>query len=130
MLSGLLLPAVDKVGAAYWRSTAEARCAVVGIACERFRQQNKRWPGTLAELVPALLPAVPLDPYDGQPLRFEKMDYGVVVYSVGKKPPNQFAQPGAQPAAPRGLPEGVEFGFRLWNPDQRRQPAAPDTEEP
>ena len=41
---------------ASWRSTAEVRCAVVGIACERFRQQHKRWPGTLAELVPAFIP--------------------------------------------------------------------------
>ena len=59
----LILPAVEKVATATLRSTAEARCAVVGIACERFRQQHKHWPESLAELVPAFISAVPLDPY-------------------------------------------------------------------
>jgi hypothetical protein len=40
-------------------------------------------PDTLAELVPAYLTAVPLDPYDGQPVRYKKLPVGYVVYSVG-----------------------------------------------
>jgi hypothetical protein len=127
VLSGLLMPAVDKVAHAHWRTTALARCAVVGIACERFRQQHKRWPESLDELVLAFLPAVPLDPYDGRPLRYAKSETGVVVYSVGKRPPNQF---GGQATIPVGLPEGIEFGFRLWNPDERRLPPLPDPDPP
>ena len=122
LLSGLFLPAADKVAHASWRSTAEARCAVAGIACERFRLQHMRWPETLAELAPAFLPEVPLDPYDGQPLRYAKSETGVVVYSVGKRPPPQFEVKSAAPA-PSGLPAGIDFGFRLWNPDQRGLPA-------
>ena len=32
---------------------------------------------------PAYLPAVPLDPWDGKPLRYKKLDKGYVIYSVG-----------------------------------------------
>lgn len=131
IISGLFLPAAEKVAHAYWRSVAELRCAVAGIACERFRQKHGRWPNELAELVPAFLPAVPLDPYSGQPLQHAKLEEGVVVYSVGKKPPpglNIIAPAPVQAAAPvtTGLPEGIDIGFRLYNPDRRRQPAPPD----
>lgn len=126
LLSSLLLPAVDRVAHAHWRSTAIGRCAVVGVACERFRLKHGRWPEALDELVPAFLPAVPLDPYDGQPLRYAKWPDGVAVYSVGKRPQQSrgFEVP-ADPVKP-GLPEGVEFGFRLWNADKRRHPPPPD----
>jgi hypothetical protein len=126
LLSRLLLPAVEKVAHAHWRTTALARCAAVGVASERFRQKHGRWPEALDELVPAFLPAVPLDPYDGQPLRYGKWADGVAVYSVGKKPKQShgFEVP-AEPGKP-GLPEGVEFGFRLWNPEKRRLPPLPD----
>jgi hypothetical protein len=129
VLVHLLLPAVEKVAHAHWRTTALARCAAVGIACERFRQEHKRWPTALNELVPAFLPAVPLDPYDGLPLRYTKWEDGVVVYSVGKRGQNRFdrlvaADPVVQTKP--GLPEGIEYGFRLWNPDKRRLPPLPD----
>ncbi len=127
LVSGLLLTAVDKVAHAHWRTTAEARCAVVGIACERFRQQHKRWPDTLLELVPAFLPAVPLDPYNAEPLRYRKLDDGVVIHSIGVVPSSAV---GTKAAPPAWLPDGIEIGFRLWNPDQRRLPPPPDAEEP
>lgn len=126
-LAPLFLPAAGKVAGAWHRSMAEARCAVVGIACERFRQQHKRWPDTLLELGPAFLPAVPLDPYSAEPLRYRKLDDGVVIHSIGVVPPPTY---GLKPTPHLGLPDGIEIGFRLWNPDQRRQPSPPDAEEP
>lgn len=127
ILSSLLLPAVNKVAHAHWRTTAEERCAVAGIACERFRQKQDRWPNDLAELAPAFLAAVPLDPYDGQPLRYQKLDDGVLVHSVGTIPQSSFV---GKKLAHFGLPDGIEIGFRLWNPDQRRLPPRPDVPEP
>ena len=79
LLSGLLLPAVDRVAHAHWRTTAEARCAAAGIACERFRKEKGRWPDDLAELAPAFVSAAPLDPYTGEPLKYRKVDDGVVI---------------------------------------------------
>lgn len=130
LLSGALLPAVDKVAEAHWRSAAEARCAVVGLACERFRQKHGRWPTELAELVPAFLPALPTDPYGGGPLVYAKTTEGVVVHSIGNRTSPLLGLQAAVPAPRPGLPEGVAFGFVLWNPDQRRlPPPAPMTSE-
>ncbi len=54
------------------------------IAIERYRLANQgRLPETLADLAPAFLPAVPMDPFDGQPLRFKKLAPGYEVYSIG-----------------------------------------------
>jgi hypothetical protein len=131
ILSHLLLENLTRVAEIHWRSTVTARCAVVGIACERFRQQHRRWPESPNELVPALLPAVPLDPFDGAPLRYTKSEEGVAVFSVGKRQPTQLDRlVGVKKPAPvPALPEGIEFGFRLWNPDQRRLPPRPDPPE-
>ena len=39
---------------------------------------------SLAEIVPAYLPAIPPDPFDGQVMRFRKLERGFVVYSIGE----------------------------------------------
>jgi hypothetical protein len=118
VISGMMVSSVENVAHTFWRTSAQARCAVVGIACERFRQQHGRWPGSLTALVPTFLPAVPLDPYTGEPLHFAKLESGVVVYSVGsdRRGDGGTLDPLSSPP-PR---------FRLWNPDQRRRPPPPE----
>jgi hypothetical protein len=126
----LLLPAVQHLAHADWRSVALERCAVAGIACERYRQHHKRWPDTLVQLAPEFLPSVPLDPFDGLPLRYAKSKEGAAVYSVGKPAVSSSGFATDRP----GLPAGVEYGFRLWNPNFRRLPPllprAPAPHEP
>jgi len=57
---------------------------VVGIALERFRRARGDYPYTLDELVPEFLESVPVDIYDGMPLRFTMAGpESPVVYSVG-----------------------------------------------
>ena len=63
---------------------ARLRTARTALAVEQFRQANGRLPKTLDELVPAYLSAVPLDPFDGKPLRYKLLDKGYVVYSIGR----------------------------------------------
>ena len=46
---------------------AVLRCAITGLALERYRQEMGHWPGPLDELAPAYLKVVPLSPFDGQP---------------------------------------------------------------
>ncbi len=66
------------------RELAGLANAQAAVAIERWRLAHPgRLPGTLSELVPAYLNAVPLDPYDGQPVRYKKLPVGYVVYSVG-----------------------------------------------
>ena len=58
-------------------------CAIVAVALERYRRAHARWPETLAALTPSPLREVPLDPYDGAPLRYHHRDDGVIVYALG-----------------------------------------------
>jgi len=83
------------VNAMYWdgfdnsvsreaRCLANVRLALAAVALEQFRAAHgNRYPGALAELAPDFLPAVPVDPFDGQPLRYRKQDAGYVLYSIG-----------------------------------------------
>jgi hypothetical protein len=53
------------------------------LACRVFKARTGRYPDSLAELVPDLLPAVPIDPFTGDPLVYRREGEGFVVYSLG-----------------------------------------------
>lgn len=112
-IAALLAPPLDRLATPYWRSVGQARCVVVALACERYRQRTGRWPDALGALPPDLLAAVPLDPLDGQPLRFRRTADGVVVYTVGRDRRDD----GGDVAGA----DGPDDGFRLWNPELRGQ---------
>lgn len=59
------------------------RVAQVAIALRLYRQEHRRYPETLQELVPKYLPHLPIDPYDGKPLRYKRLMNGFKVWSVG-----------------------------------------------
>lgn len=50
--------------------------ARVLLALERYRRANQSYPAALAELVPTYLPAVPMDPFDGKPLKYLRSPAG------------------------------------------------------
>jgi hypothetical protein len=54
------------------------------VAVERHRLAHAGLPETLDQLVPDYLAEVPVDPFDGRPLRYRRTDQGFVVYSVGE----------------------------------------------
>jgi hypothetical protein len=69
------------------RRLARMRCAVAGIAVERFSVRHGKLPSSLDELVPTFLDSVPRDPFDEKALRYRKLGgdaEGYVVYSVGE----------------------------------------------
>jgi hypothetical protein len=84
----------------YWSQTF-LRMAMVAVAAERHRLKSGIWPAALGDLVAAgVLDRVPLDPFDGQPLRWDRHADGVSVRSA-------------------------RYGsLRLWDPAARRQPPA------
>ena len=123
-----LAPAIRKVSDAELRSQAMLRATLVAVACERYRlrhRDNKNenaWPATLDDLVKAkLLDAIPLDPFDGQPIRFLRTKTGIVVYSVGF----DLVDNKGNIDRAHWLDPGFDLGFRLWNVEQRRQPPLP-----
>ena len=59
--------------------------AVTVVAIERYRLRHQKLPASLADLVPDLLPAPPLDVMDAKPLRYRPGTNGTfLLYSVGK----------------------------------------------
>jgi len=82
-ISKLLLPPFSSAIIKEATGLAEVKAAQTALAVERFRQANGKLPEKLSELVPQFLPAVPDDPFDGQPLRYHRLDKGYVVYSIG-----------------------------------------------
>jgi hypothetical protein len=122
--TNLLLPASEKVADAGLRGRAVLLAASCAVACERFRQTAGRWPESLAEIPKTILPSIPLDPYDGQPMRFERLDDGVTVYSVGPpRNPNASQKPTEMgPFTEQGI------GWKLWDSDKRGLPPKPPDE--
>lgn len=54
------------------------------LAARRYQLQHGHAPVTLSDLVPNFLPKLPLDSFDGQPLRLKPQADGVLLYCVGK----------------------------------------------
>jgi len=53
------------------------------LAIEQYRIQRGTFPDKLDDLVPKFLTALPLDPFDGQQLRYNHTDEGYLLYSIG-----------------------------------------------
>jgi competence protein ComGC len=114
----MLMPAVGKVSEAHRRQQANLRCAMVAVAAERYRIRHQQWPAKLDDLVAAgLLKEVPIDPYNGERLRYKRRTDGVVVYSVG----HDAVDDGGAVNRTRPLDRGVDQGFELWDAAARRQ---------
>jgi hypothetical protein len=117
-LTGFLFPAVDKVAMFSRRKQAYARCLATALAVERYRQEHMVWPERLQQIVPGELPAMPIDPFDGMPLRYRRLSDGVVIYSVGQ---DRVDNDGAVNRS-NTLAQGTDVGCRLWDLAQRRRP--------
>jgi hypothetical protein len=106
----------------YLVSRAELRLAITGLACERFYVNSQRWPTSLEELATAkssggvsFIGEIPIDPFDGQPLRLKPFDGGIAIYSVG--PDGKDNQGHFDRADP--LKADCDLVFRLWDPAKR-----------
>jgi hypothetical protein len=119
---GIITPfwALITLDDAVCRSDAYLRCTAAAVASERYRRRHLRWPDALDALVPAFLSTVPLDPFDGAPLRYRKTGDGLVIYSVSTDGvDNAGSIDHDNPKA-----TGKDVGIRLWDPSHRRQPPA------
>lgn len=84
IITKIMLPSLTRSIVLHMRLIAQADSTLAALAAERFRMAEGRLPSTLDELVPAYLPSVPVDPFDGKPLRLAKTDEGIVIYSVNE----------------------------------------------
>ena len=89
VLAGDALPSEVLLG--FWQAEVQFDALRVFVARERYRRAHGAWPARLEDLVPAYLPAVPLDPYrSGTPLCYA----GDLLYSVGPDGLDQGGKPG------------------------------------
>lgn len=84
VVSGMLLKPLAQLPPIFVGLEARHRAAFVALALERHRlAQHGELPESLAEFSKELLPAIPTDPFDGNPLRYRRRGRGYVLYSVG-----------------------------------------------
>jgi hypothetical protein len=103
------------------RHQADLRSGVAALAVERYRLAHGAWPRDLAGLVPTYLKEVPMDPFDGQPLRYRRTESGAALYCVGPDGKDD------QGTVLRGtLSEGPDIGFELWEPVKRKRVSGGD----
>jgi hypothetical protein len=116
----LVMPAMDKFIDASQRKLAQVRCLKTVLAVERFRLARGTWPDKLEDLTPKWLKKVPLDPYDGKPLRYVRVADGVIVYSVGPDGTDN----GGKIDRTNIIAPGTDLGYQLWDVKHRRRQAS------
>ena len=113
----MFVPAIVRITIVCVNGRARLRCASAGLACERYRLARGTWPSSLDDLVPGFIPRVPIDPFDGKPLRLRRASDGLTIYSVGEDGRDDGGQTEAVPRSSAG--NDVEF--RLWDLSSRHQ---------
>jgi len=76
------LPAASMAIVAETRAIARARLARTGFALAVWEREHGAYPESLAELVPGVLPALPIDPWSGSMLHYRRTADGFVLYSL------------------------------------------------
>lgn len=138
----MLMPALSS---AVWKydTTVQPRDALlVAIACELYNRRFAHYPASLDALPTSLLAQIPLDIFDGKPLRYTLRDAKPVIYSLGPDRKDDNARPFAKPnpSGPRWMtaqqakealtgPTAAEIDgdWILWPPAPRK-PKTADTQ--
>jgi hypothetical protein len=82
LLSGMLLPSFSRIPIREVSLQARVALAQTAMAAEQFHNAHGQWPENLKELMLQFLASVPVDPFDGAPLRYRLLDKGCVIFSV------------------------------------------------
>jgi hypothetical protein len=91
--------------------------AMAALAVERYRLEHQQWPVRLEDLNTEL----PNDPYTGEPLRYRRIDNGVIIYSVGENGKDDNGVRASDPGSPV---EADDWDFQLYDAQVRNsQPA-------
>ena len=54
------------------------------VACEIYEREHGEYPSSLDALVPGIIAKVPVDPFDGRPVRYRRKGKHLVLWSVGR----------------------------------------------
>jgi hypothetical protein len=78
-----MAPALDAWGWRCERSEVLRDGVLLGIALTLYHRKEGRYPETLAELSPKYMAEIPVDPMNGEPLKYRVTENGPLVYGVG-----------------------------------------------
>jgi len=120
VIAKLHVPSFTPMFVKYRRRSAELRATAVVLALRQYQQAEQHSAQTLQDLVPKYLSEVPVDPFDGKPLRYRvRTDGRWIVYSVG---PNQLDENGEQPKGdPRKYTDPGDVIFCECEPEKERE---------
>jgi hypothetical protein len=124
----LPLPAVDRVIVAHLKARSRIDATLLALAAERYRLKHNAWPNRIEDLIPGFLDEVPRDCFRDAPLNMQRLSDGLVFYSVGPDGEDDgglILRGDRPPPQAPGVAANEDIGFRLWNPEARRQPAPP-----
>jgi hypothetical protein len=81
ILFSVAIPTYDSILKNRCRYEASLSATQILIALHHYKEDADDLPDSLTSLVPAYLPAVPLDRFDGKPMRYSKTKR--IIYSIG-----------------------------------------------
>jgi hypothetical protein len=84
--AAMMVPAFHNARAKHLETIAELRATRIVLAIDLYEREHKKPPEKLADLVPAFLPDVPMDPFanDTEPLQYEPSEASFQIRSKGK----------------------------------------------
>lgn len=83
LMMSILAPSMRRALQSLAQGEARELCAQTAVAMTRYRLDHGTLPSHLGDLVPGYMQSVPLDPFDGHPLRLVTRDGKWIVYSIG-----------------------------------------------
>jgi hypothetical protein len=80
----ITIPALCRTVIIDVRHQGQQLLALTALTIENYRRDHQQLPASLADLVPDYLDELPVDPYDGKPIRYEKRTKGYCLYCIGE----------------------------------------------
>jgi hypothetical protein len=84
VMLGLFLPAVNAAMEAQDRANATFQLTRLAAALAVYRAEHGAYPPRLEELVPGILPTLPVDLYNAKPFVYKRDGEGYLLYSLGE----------------------------------------------
>lgn len=82
-LNAMFLPAYGKILSSIHATRTRRDAALLALALHRYRADHGDFPTATCDLVPSYLDELPIDRFDGHPMRTLLTDAGPVIYTLG-----------------------------------------------
>jgi hypothetical protein len=83
ILGRMIIPSLNRSQINQTRDNAQLDGLKIACALKIYKKQNGYYPENLADLVPNILPELPLDEFTGEGFIYRKQGKGFIVYSLG-----------------------------------------------